>query len=139
MVRITGNPQTVEKNRKFSGHGHDGSFFAIFPASFEHSSAPAFEVTVRTKTSQKILGTLNQQRAELLVPGLADPELLVDRAGLVATRCQAKICRYISGMSDVPEGGTRNPADFKMPRTAFISRVLFLTNRSRAFSWMMSG
>jgi hypothetical protein len=100
MVRITGNPQAVEKNRKFPGYRHDGSFLAVFPAPFEHSSAPAFKVTVRAKTSQKILSTLNQQRAELFVAGLADPELLLDRAGLVATWCQTEICRYVSGMSE---------------------------------------
>jgi len=59
MVRTTGNPQSVEKNSKFSGHGHDGSFLAIFPAPFEHSSAPAFAVTVRAKTSQQILSALD--------------------------------------------------------------------------------
>ena len=78
MIRITGNPQAVEKNSQFSGHGHDGSFLAIFPATFEHSSAPAFKVAVRAKTSQQILRTLNQQRAELIVSGLADSELLLD-------------------------------------------------------------
>jgi hypothetical protein len=51
MVGITGNPQPMEKNGKFSGHGHDGSLLAILPATFEHSSAPAFEVTIRAKTS----------------------------------------------------------------------------------------
>ena len=100
MVRITGNPQAVEKNGKFSGHDTDGSFLAIFPAPFEHSSAPAFEITVRAKTSQQILCALNQQRAELFVAGLANSELLLDRAGLVATWCQPEICRYISGMSE---------------------------------------
>jgi hypothetical protein len=49
MVRITGNPQAVKKNSKFSGHRHNGAFLAIFPAPFEHSSAPAFEVTVRAE------------------------------------------------------------------------------------------
>ena len=100
MVRITSNPQAVEKNRQFPGYCHNGSFLAVFPAPFEHSGAPAFEVTVRAKTSQKILRTLNQQRAELFVAGLADPELLLDRAGLVATWRQPKICRDISGMSE---------------------------------------
>jgi hypothetical protein len=52
MVRITGNPQAVEKNRQFPGYSHDGSFLAILPTPFEHSSAPAFEVTVGAKTSQ---------------------------------------------------------------------------------------
>jgi hypothetical protein len=70
MVRITSNPHAVEKNRQFPGYRHDGSFRAVFPAAFEHSGAPAFEVTVRTKTSQQILRTLNQQRAELFVAGL---------------------------------------------------------------------
>jgi hypothetical protein len=32
-----------------------------FPTPFKHSRAPAFEVTIRTKTPQKILSTLNQQ------------------------------------------------------------------------------
>lgn len=100
MVGITGNPQAVEKNSQFPGYRHNGSFLAVFTAPFEHSSAPAFEVTVRAKTSQQILSTLNQQRAELLVAGLADPELLLDRAGLVATWCQPKIRRDISGMSE---------------------------------------
>jgi len=100
MVRIPRNPQAVEKDSQFPGYRNDGSFLAIFPAPFEHSSAPAFEITVRAKTSQQILRTLNQQRAELFVPGLAYPELLLDRAGLVATRCQPKICWDISGMSE---------------------------------------
>jgi hypothetical protein len=52
MVRIAGNPQAVEKNGKFSGNGHDGSFLAVLPARFEHSSAPAFQITVWAKTSQ---------------------------------------------------------------------------------------
>ena len=99
MVRITSKPQAVEKNRQFPGYRHNGSFLAVFPAPFEHSGAPAFEVTVRAKTSQQILRTLNEQRAELFVAGLTDPELLLDRAGLVATWCQPKICRDISGMS----------------------------------------
>jgi len=72
MVGITGDPQAVEKNSKFPGYGHYGSFLAIFPTPFEHSCAPAFEITVRAKTSQQILSTLNQQRAELFVAGLAD-------------------------------------------------------------------
>ena len=46
MVRITGNPQAVEKNSQFPGYRHNGSFLAVFPTPFEHSSAPAFEVTI---------------------------------------------------------------------------------------------
>lgn len=60
-------------------------FLLFFPPRFEHSRAPAFEITVRAKTPQQILSTLHQQRAELLVAGLADSELLFDRPGLVAT------------------------------------------------------
>ena len=78
MVRITGYPQSVEKNSKFSSHCHDGSFLAVFPAPFEHSGAPAFKITVRTKTPQQILSALNEQRPELFVAGLADSELLFD-------------------------------------------------------------
>ncbi len=100
MVGITGDPQAVEENSKFPSYGHDGSLLAIFPTPFEHSRAPAFEITVRAKASQKILSTLHQQRAELLVAGFADSELLFDRPGLVATWCQPKICRYISRMSE---------------------------------------
>jgi hypothetical protein len=100
MVCIARNPQPMEKNGEFSGNGDDCSFLAIFSAPFEHSSAPAFQITVRAKTSQQILSTLNQQRAELFVAGLADSELLFNRAGLVATWCQPEICRYISGVSE---------------------------------------
>ena len=100
MVRVTGNPQPMEQNGRFPSNGDDSSFLAIFSAPFEHSGAPAFEVTVRTKSSQQILSTLNQQRAELFVARLADSELLFDRAGLVTTRRQTEICRDISGMSE---------------------------------------
>src|SRR5271170_5217582 len=100
MVRITGNPQAVEENSQFPGYRHNGSFLAVFPAPFEHSSAPAFEVTIWPETPQQILSTLNQQRAKLFVAGLADSELLFDRARLVATWCQPEICRYVSGMSE---------------------------------------
>src|SRR5258708_13311548 len=115
MVRITGDRQGVEKNSKFPGYGYDGSFLAIFPTPFEHSRAPAFEITVRAKTSQQILSTVNQQRAKLFVAGLADSELLLDRAGLVATWCQPEICRYIPGMTE-PAGLSHtnhylNPSD----------------------------
>jgi hypothetical protein len=99
MIGIASDPESVKKNRKLPGYRRDGSLFAIFAASFEHSSAPSFKVTVRPKTSQKVLSTLHEQRAELFVSGLADPELLLDRAGLVATWCQPKICWDISGMS----------------------------------------
>jgi hypothetical protein len=93
MVRLTCNPQPVENYSKFPGNRNNRPFLAVFPTPFDHSSAPAFEITVRAKTPQQILSTLNQQRAELLVAGLADPELLLDRAGLVATWCQTKIGR----------------------------------------------
>jgi hypothetical protein len=72
MVRFTGNPQAVKKNSQLPGYSHNGSFLAVFPAPFEHSSAPTFEVTVRAKASQQILSTLNQQRAKLFVASLAD-------------------------------------------------------------------
>ena len=52
MVRITRNPQAVEKNSQFPGDRHDGPFLAVLTAPFEHSRTPAFEVTVRAKTSQ---------------------------------------------------------------------------------------
>jgi hypothetical protein len=60
MVDITGDPLAVEKKSKFPGYGHDGSLLAIFPAAFEYSTSPAFEITVRAKTSQQILSTLHQ-------------------------------------------------------------------------------
>jgi integrase len=45
-------------------------------------------------------------------------------------------CAALLVKHEVPEFGTRSPADLRTPWTAFINRVLFLTNRSRAFSWM---
>ena len=38
MVRITGNPQAVEKHSKFPSHGYDGSFLATLPTPLEASS-----------------------------------------------------------------------------------------------------
>jgi hypothetical protein len=49
---MTRNPQAVENNSQFPGYGDNGSLLAFLPAPFEHSSAPAFEVTVRAKASQ---------------------------------------------------------------------------------------
>jgi hypothetical protein len=62
MVRITSKPQAVEKNRQFPCYRHNGSFLAVFSAPFEHSGAPAFEVTVRAKTSQQILQWLQNNQ-----------------------------------------------------------------------------
>src|SRR5208282_1459561 len=36
-------------------------------------------------------------------------------------------CAALLGKHEVPEFGTRSPADLRTPRTAFINRVLFLT------------
>jgi hypothetical protein len=52
MVCVTCNPQPVENDSKFSRHGNDCPLLAVFPASLEHSRAPAFEVTIWTKASQ---------------------------------------------------------------------------------------
>ena len=112
MIGIASDPESVKKNRKLPGYRHDGSLFAIFAASFAHSSAPSFKVTVRPKTSQKVLSTLDEQRAELFVSGLADPELLLDRSGLVPTWCQTEIRRYVSGMSE-PAGVSDSEHELK--------------------------
>jgi hypothetical protein len=53
MVSVTGYPQPVEKNSKFSSHRDDRSFLAIFSVPFEHASAPAFELTVGQERPNK--------------------------------------------------------------------------------------
>ena len=54
------------------------------------------------------LPQLDQQRTELFVAGFADPMLLLNRAGLVATWCQTEIGRYISRMIEPPGFVSRN-------------------------------
>jgi hypothetical protein len=78
MVRVTRDPEPVEKDSKFSSDRNDCPFLAVSPAPLEHSRAPAFKITVRAKTSQQILSALNEQRSELFVASLADSELLFD-------------------------------------------------------------
>jgi hypothetical protein len=50
MVCITRDPQSVEKDSKFSGNRDDCPFLAVFPAPFKHTGTPPFKITVRTKT-----------------------------------------------------------------------------------------
>ena len=143
MVSITGNPQSVEKNSKFAGDRYNGSLLTIFSTSLEHSSTPAFEVTVRAKTSQQILRTLNQQRAELFVAGLADSQLLLDRAGLVATWRQPEICRYVSGMSE-PAGVAYSKHVLQRcdrPHSAYLAEPigLWVAILRRAFNCFVQG
>ena len=78
MVCVARNPEPMENDGKFSGDRNDRSLLAVFAAAFEHSRAPAFKISVRTKTPQQVLRALNQQRTELFVASLADSELLFD-------------------------------------------------------------
>ncbi|MCU1299975.1 MAG: hypothetical protein JWQ87_259 [Candidatus Sulfotelmatobacter sp.] len=71
MVRVARNPQPMENDSKFSGDRNDRSFLAVFAATLEHSRAPAFKITVRTKTPQQVLSALNQQRAASRIHAVA--------------------------------------------------------------------
>lgn len=74
----------MQKHREFASHGHYSPFLGILSAAFRHSCSPTFQVSVRAEAAQQILRTLDQQRPEATIAGLADAQLLIDVARLAS-------------------------------------------------------
>jgi hypothetical protein len=75
IIGLSSSPKVVQQNRQFSGDPDYRPFLSVLPSSFSQLQSPAPQVAVRAKGSQVVVGAIDQQLAQVGIPGFGDPQL----------------------------------------------------------------
>ena len=73
VVDLSALPEVMQEDGELSGDRDDRALLGVLPAALGELEPPAAQFAIRTEGTQEVLGALDQQPAEIAVPGLACP------------------------------------------------------------------
>lgn len=96
LIGLSSFPEHKQQYRELASYGNDSFPFGGLAALCCQDQSMSSQVTVGSKVSKDVLGTLYQESPELSVARFADGQLLVTIAGLIAARYQPKVSADIT-------------------------------------------
>src|SRR5688572_29092503 len=100
LVHLAAAQQREEQHRQLACRRHDCAFLRALAALRLESFAETFQVAVWAAGTKDVLRALHEQPASHRIAALADAQLRIVAAGLVASRHQPEVGTHVAGVAE---------------------------------------
>src|SRR6185503_528353 len=100
LVHFPTHPQPVQQHRQLASHRHHRTLLGVLAAARGLLQPPPLQIRIRTAPAQNTVRRLHQQRAQVHIALLADPQLRLALAGLALLGPQAHIAAHIPALPE---------------------------------------
>src|SRR4029434_5881176 len=98
LVHFPAHPQPVQQHRQLTSHRHHRTLLRILAPAGGQLQPPALQIRIRTAPAQNAVRRLHQQRAQVDIALLADPQLRLALAGFALLGPQAHIAAHVPAL-----------------------------------------